>query len=425
MPPLRNLGVSAAQLAHSDAAGPLPPLEHPEAMSHLADFIQDHIEEILKEWEAFARKLPSASSMDVTGLRDHAEAMLLVIAHDLKTPQTERERTEKARDVESSIDDVDSTAASQHGLGRAESGFGVNHMIAEFRALRASVISLWRKQGKNAGSSDLEEITRFNEAIDQAIAESMAQYTRAVDAARDRFFAVLGHDLRTPLGVILTSSQFLLETGGLSDAERTIVAGMERSGRRMIELVRDLLDLALSRLGSGIPLKAAPMDIGALLRELAVEVAGSNPASRIEVETHGDLTGVWDDARLAQAFSNLISNAVQHGSRSAPIKVVARGDASGVVTVAVANEGPPIPRDQLGGIFDAMKGQSDTSDRRHLGLGLYIVDKVVEAHGGTIEIRSAEGEGTTFTVSLPRKRGAIEHRPAVSTIAVPFSEIDR
>jgi signal transduction histidine kinase len=374
-------------------------------MPHLSTFIQDHIEEILQEWEAFARELPSTSSMDVAALRDHAEAMLLVIARDLETPQSERERAEKSRGIQDAVDDVDS-AASQHGLGRAESGFGVDHMIAEFRALRASVVSLWRKQQKHEGSSDLEEITRFHEAIDQAIAESMAEYTRAVETTRDRFFAVLGHDLRTPLGVILMSSQFLLETGNLSDSERTLVTGMEKSGRRMIELVRDLLDLALTRLGSGIPLKCAPMDMDVLVREVVAEVAGSSPASRIEVETSGDLTGAWDKARLGQAFSNLVSNAVQHGSQTAPIRVAARGDVSGKVTVSVANEGPPIPRDQISGIFDAMKGQPDNSDRRHLGLGLYIVDKIVEAHGGTIDIHSAEGEGTTFIVSLPRRNGA-------------------
>jgi signal transduction histidine kinase len=96
-----------------------------------------------------------------------------------------------------------------------------------------------------------------------------------------------------------------------------------------------------------------------------------------------------------------------HWSRIAPIRVAARCDASGKVTYFVSKQGPPIPRDQISGIFDAMKGQSDNSDRGHLGLGLYIVDKIVEAHGGTIEIHSAEGEGTTFTVSLPRRNGAV------------------
>jgi len=380
-------------------------------MPRLSHFIQENTEAILAEWEAFARELPSTSAMDVTALRDHAEAMLLVVARDLDTPQTEGQRAQKSRGILEAADAAKTTAASEHGLGRAVSGFSVDHMLAEFRALRASVINLWRKQQRQAGPSELEEITRFNEAIDQAIAESIVRFTREVDNTRDRFFAVLGHDLRTPLGVILTSTQFLLETGELSDAERTIVTGMERSGRRMIELVRDLLDLALTHLGTGFPITAAEMDIGALLREVVAEVADSNPGSRIEVDTSGQLTGVWDKARLGQALSNLVSNAVQHGSRNGPIKVKADGDAPEKVTVCVANEGPPIPRDQIGNIFDAMKGNSNSGDRRHLGLGLYIVDKIVEAHGGRIDIRSSEEEGTTFTVSLPRQPVRMQKDP--------------
>ena len=371
-------------------------------MSHLSRFIQEHIEEILAEWEAFARELPSTSAMDVGALRDHAGAMLNVIARDLETPQSERQRVEKSRDVRDAADEIAVTAASEHGLGRAESGFSVDHMLAEFRALRASVIRLWRKEHKQAGPVELEEITRFNEAIDQAIAESVARYTQEVEATRDRFLAVLGHDLRTPLGVVLTSSQLLLETATLSDDERTVITGMERSGRRMIALVRDLLDLALTRLGDAIPVRRAPMDMDVLVRDVVAEVRASNPGSRIEVNAEGHLTGDWDKARLGQALSNLVSNAVQHGSKSTPIKVEARSEGPGKVAVSVANQGPPIPSDQIGGIFDAMKGGSNHDDRRHLGLGLYIVDKIVKAHGGRIDISSSAREGTTFVVSLPR-----------------------
>jgi signal transduction histidine kinase len=255
-------------------------------------------------------------------------------------------------------------------------------------------------------------MTRFNEAIDQAIAESLVRYTREVETARDRFFAVLGHDLRTPLSAIITSSQLLLETAELTDAQRRIVTGMERSGRRMTELVRDLLDLALSRLGSGIPLECAEMDMADLVRDVVGEATASNPGSRVEVETTGLLVGAWDRARLAQALTNLVGNAMQHGSRSGVITVTARGDNLGAVTVAVRNEGPPIPPDRIDGLFEAMKGDSPDRDRRHLGLGLYIVDKIVEAHGGSIDVRSSDTEGTTFVVSLPRRRefsGGHEH----------------
>ena len=371
-------------------------------MPRLAPFIRENTEHILAAWEAFAREFPAAASMDVAALRDHARDMLDVIARDLESSQTEPQRADKAW-ARGRARDVSSTAASKHGYGRAESGFDIQAMIAEFRALRASVIGLWKAQKSEANSTDLEDMTRFNEAIDQAVAESITEYMRQVETTRDRFLAVLGHDLRTPLGAILMSSQFLLETAQLTDGQRAIVTAMERSGRRMRDLVKDLLDLAVTRLGQGIPTMREEMDVGALMREVVAEALASSPDSRIDVETSGSLVGAWDRARLAQAFTNLIGNAVQHGSRNAPIRIEASGDQPDWVVVSVRNDGPAIPADRIGGIFGAMKGGEASRDRRHLGLGLYIVDKIVEAHAGGIEVRSSEGEGTAFTVSLPRR----------------------
>jgi len=366
-------------------------------MPRLSQFIRDRRDEILAAWETFARDLPAGDSLDVVALRDHARAMLDVIARDLELPQSAQVRTERSRGDHDGALDGELSAASKHGLGRAESGFSIESMFAEFRALRSSVISLWREHQREAGPAQLEELTRFNEAIDQAIAQSLSQYVREVDTTRDRFFAVLGHDLRTPLGAIITSTQFLLETAQLTEPERRVVGGMERSGRRMTELVRDLLDLALTRLGSGIPIRRTEMDMGTLVRDVVAEASASSPNSHFEVQTSGALGGAWDRARLAQALTNLLGNAIQHGTATGPITLIARGDEPEMVTVSVRNAGPPIPHEKIGGIFKAMKGASKDRDRRHLGLGLYIVDKIVEAHGGSIDVQSSPADGTTLS----------------------------
>ena len=371
-------------------------------MARLSHFIREHHEEILSAWEAFARELPSTVSMDVVALRGHAEAMLDVIARDLEMPETEQQRMQKARGAQDLAADAALNAASLHGIGRAESGFSVANMFAEFRALRATVTRLWREQQAQVGPDELEQITRFHEAIDQAVAESIAHYTREVDTTRHIFFAVLGHDLRSPLSAIIHSAQFLLETASLTEPQRQIVAGMETSGHRMVQLVRDLLDLALTSLGTGIPLSCTEMDMGALVREVVAEKSAGNPHTRIEIETSGSLCGFWDKARIVEALSNLVGNAMEHGLKDAPIRLAARGQERSVVTVSVTNEGPPIPRDQIGGLFNAMKSLKG-HDRRHLGLGLYIVDKIVKAHGGNVDVHSSEAEGTTFVVSLPRR----------------------
>jgi signal transduction histidine kinase len=339
--------------------------------------------------------------MDVAALRDHARDMLDVIARDLETTQSESERADKSRGAQPKETGSGQTAAGKHGFGRAESGFHVEVMIAEFRALRASVIRLWRARQTQADATDLEDLTRFNEAIDQAVAESVAQYMRQVETTRDRFLAVLGHDLRSPLSAILTSARFLAETAELTADQRRIVGVVETSSARMRDLIRDLLDLAVTRLGDGIPTQRAEMDIGSLLREVETEALAASPGARIDMAFSGSLVGTWDRGRLLQAFANLVGNAVQHGSKTDPVRITANGEHPDKVVVSISNVGPPIPPDQIGGIFDAMKGSAG-GDRRHLGLGLYIVDKIIEAHDGSIEIRSSEGQGTTFTVALPR-----------------------
>ncbi|HUF29187.1 MAG TPA: sensor histidine kinase [Gemmatimonadaceae bacterium] len=371
-------------------------------MSTLANFIRENTEEILSEWETFARSLPMGASMDIAALRDHAKEMLGVIASDLATPQTEEEQEDKAAGESDAIQENTATAAQAHGAGRAESGFSVAHMVAEFRALRASVIRLWTKHLRNAGADELEDMTRFNEAIDQAIAESIVRYTDSIGRSQELFLAILGHDLRTPLGAIITSSSFVLETHELRGPNLTLVTRIASSARRMNQMVSDLLEFTRSRFGSGIPIVRTDTDVTAVVQDVAAEIAASFPGSVVRIETGGDLRGQWDAGRLAQAVTNLACNAIQHGSK-ALIYVTAHGMPDEVV-ISVQNEGPVIPREQLGEIFQAMKPDKPEGgrDRHHLGLGLYIVDRIVAAHGGSVDVSSSEEQGTTFTIHLPR-----------------------
>ena len=380
-------------------------------MPRLSAFIRQHSDDILSEWEAFARTMPHGPTMSDSALRDHAQAMLDAIASDLEEPQTAREQSEKAKGHADTERRRALTAAAKHGHGRAESGFTVVQMVAEFRALRASVVRLWTTQEQHFGAAELNDLIRFNEAIDQTIAESLARYSSEVDATRERFLAILGHDLRNPLSAIATSSGFLIETGELSPQQTKIVDMIQSAGRRMTALVADLLDLALTRPGDEMPVNRGEMDIAAMVRDVASEIQASYPDARIETHFTGDLTGWWDGARLTQALMNLVGNAVQHGDATAPICLSARGDEREVV-IAVHNEGAPIPPEKMGRLFDGItRGSNPSRDRRHLGLGLFIVDRIVEGHGGRIDIQSAADSGTTFTVSVPKLPPAIVEGP--------------
>jgi len=376
-------------------------------MARLSAFIRDNVEAILAEWETFARSLPQGETMDMTALRDHAKDMLTVIAKDLDAPQTLEEQTGKARGEADAGEGAVPTAAQEHGAGRAESGFTVGQMVAEFRALRASVMRLWSHTQQQVGTADLIDMTRFNEAIDQAIAESITQYTQDIGESKERFLAILGHDLRSPVGAIITSTRFMLDTatesGDLGEPYLSLVGGVSRSARRMNQLVADLLEFARVSFGDAIPLQRAPMDLGTLVEDAVAEVRASYPNRIFQSTATGDLRGEWDADRLFQALTNLLSNALQHGAPDSPIHVTAGVEDDDVV-VCVQNQGRPIPPDELARLFEGMNRQPsrDEHDRRHLGLGLYIVDKIVTAHGGCIQVRSGAEEGTTFAVQLPR-----------------------
>src|SRR5690349_19184796 len=146
----------------------------------LAEFILKNRGPILKEWEEFAKSCaPASASMNVTTLADHADAMLLAIAADLESPQGEAASLAKSKGLGPSLRKV--SAAKEHGSARAVSGFTINQMVAEFRALRASVTRLWLREEHATGAQLIDDLTRFNEAIDQALAESIVTYTEDLD----------------------------------------------------------------------------------------------------------------------------------------------------------------------------------------------------------------------------------------------------
>src|SRR4051794_9907028 len=377
----------------------------------LSDFIVGNLESILEEWQTFARThIPAGEAMDGAALRDHAADILTTVAADLQCRQSERERAEKSKGDAEVPPGAADTAAQTHGTLRAEAGFTLGQMVSEFRALRASVTRLWRATGGLAGGTALAGLTRVNEAIDQALAESVSRYARDLEHSKEMFLAILGHDIRTPLGAIMMSATGLLMSRDLGQPQQAAASRILTSGTRIKGMVNDLLDFTRTRLGAGIPLACAETDLAEAGRLVVEEVAAYHPGRDLRFEASGPVRGSWDGARVGQALSNLVGNAVQHGSPETPVAVVARGTAD-EVTVAVHNRGPVIPPAHLHQIFSPLKriGRGDgppAHDSGSLGLGLYIANEIVKGHGGRIDVESSEAGGTTFTVHLPR------HRPA-------------
>ncbi len=372
----------------------------------LAQFIVTSAESILAEFEEFARTHTTAGeTMDIRSLRDHAAGMLRAIAHDMEQPQTTGAQKRKSEGDAPEEAEAAPTAAEQHGADRAGSGFTLAEMFSEYRALRATVLRLWTKAHSSPDEVDLQDLIRFNEAIDQALAESITKYSTGIGHSREMFLAILGHDLRSPLGAVLTASNFLVTEGDLSGANLTMASRIRSSGERMLALVSDLLDFTRSRLGRGIPITRTATDIAALSRETIDEIGAYHPDREFQLSVSGDLRGQWDSERVRQALSNLVENAVKHGTASTPIAVTALGEDEEAV-IAVQNRGAVIARGEQEQIFDPFKSivspERLERDQEGMGLGLYIAQEIAIAHGGRIDVESSQERGTTFRLHLPR-----------------------
>lgn len=249
-------------------------------------------------------------------------------------------------------------------------------------------------------------MTRFHEAIDQALAESIASYSRAVEASRNVFLGILGHDLRTPLGAILLGADMLRRSEGIGAKATKISSQIYSSVKRASKIVGDLLDLTSCQMGPGIPVKRERIDLSPLCVRIVDELRAFHPNVNIVLQDKTPCEGEFDGARMEQVFSNIISNAVQHGDNSHPITVTLEASMDSV-TFSVHNSGAAIPDDVLPFIFNPMGRFSQHSIVDHgpsegLGLGLFIASEIVASHGGAIEVVSEQACGTTFAVNIPK-----------------------
>jgi signal transduction histidine kinase len=374
----------------------------------LHSFIRDNMEQILQAWEDFARTIePPALTMDDTELRDHARLMLLAFADDLKTPQSDHERAAKSHGLGQRGDD--DTAAETHAEARLLSGYTVVQLVSEYRALRSSVLTLWAAGIGHDRTPHMADVTRFNEAVDQALAESVARYEHMVKQSQNMFLAILGHDLRNPLGTVVTGSSFLMQAVDIPPRYILVATRMFNSAKRMSKLINDLIDFTRTHLGPGIPIRVKQGSIVAICEEVVNELRTFHPEQQIDLQVPPQLDAIFDESRIAQVLSNLIGNAIQYGSADKPVTVRVRAS-EGDLVIGVNNRGTTIAPDKLASIFDPMvriaasvnSANSDYTERTSLGIGLYISREIVHAHGGRIALASTAADGTTFTVTMPR-----------------------
>ncbi|QGZ39120.1 phospho-acceptor domain-containing protein [Pseudoduganella flava] len=236
------------------------------------------------------------------------------------------------------------------------------------------------------------------------LSQQLEELRRALHM-NEMFMAVLGHDLRTPLSVVMNGAMLLPM---MTDHPKVAVTAQRigSSAKRMTQMVDQLLDLARIRSGE-MQLATATRDVAELCRAIADEFQAPDKPSRVLVEASGDPVALVDSGIFAQVISNLVGNALQHGAPDHAVMVHVDGRDPGRLLIAVSNRGV-IPAAQLAGIFEPFQHRSEArKSGQGLGLGLYTANTFVRAHGGDIDVGSDEALGTTvFTVTLPRRGAA-------------------
>ena len=371
----------------------------------LPEFIAAQIESIMKEWVSFARtRLPAASSMNELALRNDGVAILREVVADMGGAQTQLQQKDKSQGLRSRAGGINSTP-HRHAAQRALHGFETLQLVSEFRALRATVLRLWTESTPSVDLHDLDDVTRFNEAIDEALADSLKVFVAEADHRRHLFMGVLGHDLRGPLHTIMGCAQLTLRKRPEDAREAAMIL---RSAAQVKALADDLLEFTMYGLNLGAPIQASPMRLDQFCRQTLDEIATISPERRVEIECAGDPSGSWDGRRLHQLLWNLVVNALKYGAPDRAVSVTVDGTRQDEVILAVHNFGPPIPPEILPTLLAPLvRGSpehvaSSLPAGANMGLGLYIANTIAKAHGGNIDVTSAAEKGTRFKVTLPR-----------------------
>lgn len=369
-----------------------PSLSVPESNRAIKCLIVDDIAENLVALEALLRQ----DGVQILQAQSGAEALELLLQHD---------------DIALALLDVQMPEMNGFELAALIRGRTRSRHIPLIFVTAGTHNVDWQFQGYENGAVDFlykplqphvlaskAEVFFTLHRQKQALARELAERTEAL-RINDMFMAVLSHDLRTPLATVTAAAGALVRE--LPDGKPAAMAQrVLASARRMGGMVEDLLDVTRIRQHGGLSLRVAPMQMDDFCERAIAEIAEGHGRS-VELLTQGLLTGEWDSERLGQLLTNLLGNALRHGDAAQPVQLSLDGSNPAAVQMKISNGGC-IPAELLPVLFEPFRGTNGGGGRREgLGLGLFIVQQIVQSHGGTIEVRSAD-DHTCFTVTLPR-----------------------
>ena len=353
----------------------------------------DDVEENLIALEALLQR----DGLDILKAQSGPEALELLLAHD---------------DVALALLDVQMPEMNGFELAELIRGSERTRHIPLIFMTAGSREQNWQFRGYESGAVDflykpIDPHMLTNKAgvffelhrRKQALAHELRARTEAL-RINEMFMAVLSHDLRTPLQSIVAAAS-VLKRQPSPDKTALMADRVLGASQRMGHMIEDLLDVTRIRQAGGLALQLGPAHMQTLVQRTLDEVATSHPERPIDSTLAGDLAGTWDAERLSQVVTNLVGNALQHGSADHPVRIAVDGSRPEEVSITVYNGGT-IPPGLLPHLFDPFRGgEREPGRHQGLGLGLFIAHQIVRAHHGTIEARS-HNDVTSFRVTLPR-----------------------
>jgi hypothetical protein len=252
----------------------------------LVDYIDANLDRLVAEWVDFARtRLPAADHVGRSALENGSSELLRAIVADMASVQTLEEQKSKSRgDKDDSRGSQLIRIAREHADQRLKDGFSMAQLVSEYRALRASILRCWIEDCGAPDENTVDELIRFNEAMDQSLTEAVRWFNHGVEYARDIFVGVLGHDLRDPLNAASMAMELQKAGGANPKVQAEALRTAQKSIGRMAEMIDDLLVFARTRLGGPLEVEPVPMDLAALCHDMVEEMALSRPESEIKTQ---------------------------------------------------------------------------------------------------------------------------------------------
>lgn len=354
--------------------------------------LKKNINKIMRIWEERAnREIKASNHQETTALRDSLPEFLEQLAVTLSENKSTKNKILSNKDENSRL-------GKKHGTERAGSiNYTLDQLILEYHILRQVLRNVLEEETPLTP----EENEVIVSSIEQTVNDAATQFSETLKDLQEQVAHTLAHDLRNPMSAAKVSAQMIMRR--LDDKENCMESANRifRSMDRIDKMISALLDASRMRAGESPPLEFIECDLDWLANDVAYEL-NIGHKDRLFVKSSGKCLGLWNEDGLRRLIENLTTNAAKYSLENTPITISIIQDVKSA-TLSVHNEGEPIPLDIQNTLFEKFKRASSSENKIGWGLGLSVVKAMVDVHGGTIEVESVAGKGTTFSIHLPKK----------------------